>query len=64
MFFKKAERIDPHQEAKVRHVARYKTGALPFAMWLVRQGLHPNSAEQWDDLLADWQLVVSGSVYF
>ena len=46
--------IETHVAAKVKPatLARYRAALLPFCEWSVSEGFHPESAEEWDDILA------------
>ena len=70
--------LETHVAAKVRPATseRYRAALLPFCEWSVSEGFHPESAEEWDDILAEYvrahpQLrrtkfadVVAGTEYF
>lgn len=49
--------LDPQVAAKIlpRTLDGYRRAARGFADWLVANDLRPSSAEEWDDLLAEWK---------
>ena len=53
-------RLHPHQLAKVRpaSVRRYQQAGRPFCEWVLSRGLAPSTADEFDDLLTEYQASV------
>ena len=49
--------LDPHQAGKVTDgtLQRYRKAVLPFAAWLIEHNYNPSTADEWDDLLAEFK---------
>ena len=54
-------RLDPHQAKKVKAktLVTYQQAGKPFAQWLVAEGLAPQCADSWDDLLVEFKNIAS-----
>ena len=56
-------RLDPDAAAAIQPLTRaaYRRYVLAFAQWLHSNGLSPEQADEWDDLLVEWKNMMSVS---